>query len=161
MKQLIKYGDKHFRLLNIHLKKYKQNAKPKNLHLLRVELKKIKTLFDLLAFNSKQFNMLSYKPLKHIFREAGYIREWDVLHRLFKDYGLEKLEKQIIPKPEDREQAIAEFHHKTGGHIKTVKQSHKKISKYVAGVNKERFEKIHFANRRAIKQKAIPKVQAG
>lgn len=157
MKQLIKYGDKRFRLLKVHINKYRQNARSKSLHLIHVELKKIKALLDLLAFNSKQFNALNYKPLKHIFREAGHIRECDVLHRLFKDYELEEPEKQIIPKPRNRKQAIAEFHHKAGRHIKTVKESHNKARKYIAIVSIEGLRKYISQTEEQLNKRLFPK----
>ena len=127
---------------------------------MRVELKKIKALFDPLAFSSKQFNSsLAYKPLKHIFKEAGHIREWDVLRQLFKDYELERFEKQIIPKPEDRKQAMAEFHHKADRHIKEAKQSHKKTRKYVAGINKQNFGKYISKTEEQLNKKLFQKLR--
>jgi len=142
MKQLIKYGNKRFTLLNAGLKKYEQHAKPEHLHEVRVELKKIKTLVNLLVFNSKQFDIAAnYKPLKQIFKKAGLIRDSDVLHQLFKDHKLERFEKAVIPKTKEQKKTIAKFHKKTGQYKKTTKQIHKKIEKYFAHINSEDLKK--------------------
>jgi CHAD domain-containing protein len=136
MRKLIKYGNKRFTCLNTGLKKYKQYTKPEQLHEIRVELKKIKTLFNFLASGSKQFNAATvYKPLKQLFKKAGIIRESDVLHQLFKDYKLERFEKAIILKTKGQKKVIAKFHKKTTQYIKTTKQIHKKFERYFTHTN--------------------------
>ena len=113
IKQLHKYGNKRFIFLNARLKKYNRHAKPEQLHKVRVELKKIRTLFNFLGFGSKKFNAYkNYKPLKHIFKKAGRIRDADVLHQLFKEYKFTKIEKAVIPKAKDQKKLIAKFHKK-------------------------------------------------
>jgi len=136
MKQLIKYGNKRFTLLNAGLKKYKQHTKPEHLHEVRVELKKIKTLFNFLTSDLKQFNAATaYKPLKQIFKKAGVIRESHVLQKLFKDYKLESFEKAVIPKTKEQKKTIVHFQKKTAQYIKIANPSHKKIEKYLAHTN--------------------------
>lgn len=133
IKQLQKYTHKRFTLLNAGLKKYKLHAKPEQLHEVRVELKKIKTLFNFLAFSSKKFNEhKNYKPLKHIFKKAGLIRDVDVLHQLFKDYELEQFEKAVLPKEKNQNKLIEKFHKKTRHYIKTSNQSTKQMENYLA-----------------------------
>src|SRR6185312_7211724 len=128
IKQLHKYGNKRFAFLNARLKKYKQHAKPEQLHQVRIEFKKIKTLFNFLAFSSKKFNApKNYKPLKHIFKKAGRIRDTDILHQLFKTYKLTKFEKALIPKPKRQKKTIEKFQSKIVQHIKTTKHAHKQM----------------------------------
>ena len=158
MKQLIKYGNKRFTLLNAGLKKYKQHAKPEHLHEVRVELKKIKTLVNLLLFNSKQFDIATYyKPLKQIFKQAGLIRDSDVLHQLFKDHKLERFEKAVIPKTKEQKKTIAKFHKKTGQYKKTTKQIHKKIEKYFAHINSEDLKKYILKTEQQLCEKLFQK----
>ncbi|HKC69805.1 MAG TPA: CHAD domain-containing protein, partial [Bacteroidia bacterium] len=138
MKHLNKYVNKRFSILKSNLKKYKNKPKPEQLHQVRVELKKVKTIFKLLACNSKQFSFSSsYKPLKHIFKKAGHIREWDVLHQLFEHYKLQEFEENIIPSPKERKSEITKFHKKTKQYILTVKQIHKKTKGFFKKVNKQ------------------------
>jgi len=159
VKRLVKYGNNRFRYLTIYLEKYKQDAKPEYLHQVRVELKKIKNLIDLLAFNSKQFTPpVVYEPLKNMFGEAGRIRESDVLHQLFKDYKLKKFEKEIIPEVRKKKnQLITAFHQKTKQYKKIVKQTGKKSEKYLAGVNRKILRKYILKAEHKLNKKMLSK----
>lgn len=142
MKRLIKYGNKRFGLLNTHLEKYKQNTNAEELHRVRIELKKIEILLDFLAFYSKKIDIVAtYKPLRNIFREAGRIRETDVLHQLVEDYKLKRFEKDIIPDKAKTGHSIIRFKRKTGQFEKAVSRSYQKIKKYFAKVHKKDLKK--------------------
>ena len=137
MKQLIIYGNERFAGLHRYLEKYRQDAKPEHLHMVRVELKKIKTFFELIAFCSNQFNATkSYKPLKLIFKKAGHIRESEILHKLFKQYKIKVLKKTLVRQNKAKKHTIAQFQKRTSHFIKIVKQSHKRAGAYLSTIKR-------------------------
>jgi CHAD domain-containing protein len=142
MSRILKYVNKRFREVHSCLKKYRHAAQPEDLHKIRTELKKIKTLFRLLAFRSKQFNApKAYKPLKDIFSKAGHIRALEVLHHLFCEYELEEFEKNNISGKKKREKEVSRFQKSTHRYIKQVKQSRKQLKKHLAEIDMYDLEK--------------------
>lgn len=115
MKQIKKYASVRFvKLLNL-LDRYDKTPTEEILHNIRVELKKIKSLFHLINFCSKKFNVSKeYSSLREIFREAGKIREMEVLNKLFLEYHMESVNEEI----------------KSGNHNLLVSNFRKNISKY-------------------------------
>ncbi len=89
MRELKKYTDKQFITLLEQLSLYELNADEEVLHRIRVALKKIKTIFHIISFCSKNFDAhKEFSPLKKIFKDAGNIREIDVTEKLLKEYNI-------------------------------------------------------------------------
>lgn len=96
MKLIKKYASDRFdKLINL-LDRYDKTPTEEILHNIRVELKKIKALFHLINFCSKKFNVSKeYRSLREIFREAGKIREMEVLNKLFLEYQIKPVNEEI------------------------------------------------------------------
>lgn len=89
MKVLTKYIDNRVRALNVILEKPRSRYTPGTFHQLRVEIKKLNAVFDLLKYCSKDFNRKkTIKPFKLIFRQAGKVRELQLEETLLKKYQI-------------------------------------------------------------------------
>lgn len=76
MKVISKYFKKRKEAINRLLKRPRRSYTSETFHDLRVEIKKLDALLDLINFNSKNFNRTEiYKPFKLIFDQAGKVRE--------------------------------------------------------------------------------------
>ena len=76
MKALETYFKNQKKALNLILKKAPGSYTVETFHELRVEIKRLKALFELIAFCSKKFkSRKTFKPFRIIFKEAGEIRE--------------------------------------------------------------------------------------
>lgn len=76
MKTIDTYFKKRKRALNLILQKPPEEYTVETFHELRVEIKKVKALFELIASYSKKFKFQkTFKPFKVIFRAAGKVRE--------------------------------------------------------------------------------------
>ena len=76
MKTIDTYFKKRKRALNLILQKPPEEYTAETFHELRVEIKKVKALFELIAAFSKKFKFQkTFKPFKIIFRAAGKVRE--------------------------------------------------------------------------------------
>lgn len=70
-------------LLKVPKKKYTLNT----FHKLRIEIKKLNSLFDLIHFCSNDFKRkTTYKPFKSIFRQAGKVRELQIEDAMLQKY---------------------------------------------------------------------------
>jgi CHAD domain-containing protein len=87
MKALKKYLKKRRVAINFLLEKPAQSYSPSTFHKLRIEIKKLDALFELLDFCSKNFKRRkNFKPFKLIFRQAGKVRELQVEEAMLKKY---------------------------------------------------------------------------
>lgn len=79
MKALKTYFSKRKSAINLILEKSPKSYIPETFHSLRVEIKKMNALFDLLNYCSKKFKRKkNYSPFKLIFKQAGRIRELQI-----------------------------------------------------------------------------------
>lgn len=79
MKALKTYFSKRKSAINLILEKSPKSYIPGTFHSLRVEIKKMNALFDLLNYCSKKFKRKkNYSPFKLIFKQAGKIRELQI-----------------------------------------------------------------------------------
>nr|WP_315233672.1 CHAD domain-containing protein [uncultured Flavobacterium sp.] len=83
MKALKTYFSKRKSAINLILEKSPKSYIPETFHSLRVEIKKMNALFDLLNYCSKKFKRKkNYYSFKLIFKQAGRIRELQIEHSL-------------------------------------------------------------------------------
>lgn len=76
MKALETYFKKRKKALNLILEKAPDCYTVETFHELRVEIKRLKALFELIAFCSKKFKLQkTFTPFRIIFKKAGEIRE--------------------------------------------------------------------------------------
>lgn len=87
MKTLKKYLRKREAAINLILEKPRDEYSISTFHRLRVEIKKLKALFDVVDFCSKEFNRKKIaKPFSEIFRQAGKVRELQLEEIMLKKY---------------------------------------------------------------------------
>lgn len=85
MKTLKKYLNSRKVNIDFLLGKPKRSYTAGTFHKLRVELKKLKALLDLVNYRSKDFKRSStYKPFKKVFRQAGKVRELQIQEAMLK-----------------------------------------------------------------------------
>lgn len=130
-----KYARKRFELLIRHLKKYGQSRDLELLHEMRLEIKKIKALLNLTEFSVKGFNgHKHFKPIRTIFREAGKIREPEVLYQLLLRYGIDDVGNSLKRESEEGTAQSMRLQLEIAGFIKTVKLSEKVLAKVISKV---------------------------
>lgn len=87
MKALKTYFKTRKKALLSLLEKPRKKYTPETFHQLRVEIKKLNALFDLIESSSKKFRRKkSIKPFKTIFRQAGKVRDLQIEDVIFKKY---------------------------------------------------------------------------
>lgn len=87
MKALKTYFKTRKKALLSQLGKPKKKYTPETFHQLRVEIKKLNALFDLIDSSSKKFRRKKMiKPFKIIFRQAGKVRDLQIEEATFKKY---------------------------------------------------------------------------
>lgn len=87
MKRLKKYFKNREDAIDILLGKPRSYYTPETFHKLRVEIKKLKALFELLNYCGEEFRQKNiFTPFKLIFRQAGKIRELQVEDLMLKKY---------------------------------------------------------------------------
>lgn len=140
MKQLNKYASVRFgKMLNL-LDRYDKTPTEEILHNVRVELKKIKALFNLINFCSKKFNVSKeYLSLREIFREAGKIREIEVMNKLFLEYQIKHISEEI--KTVKHNLLISNFRKNISRYKKMIAAIKSNIAKHLEKVNSDCFKK--------------------
>jgi hypothetical protein len=142
VKQLKSYSKKRFKNLKQDLKSYGRLQDPDVLHRIRVEIKKIKVLINLIDFSVKKFKgHQHFVPLRTIFRKAGEIRQPEVLYKLLLLYQIENVTDTQIPKSKVMDRLSAAFQKKASASIETVNEQEKKIKKQYNKVSKTEAEK--------------------
>ena len=111
-----------------------------SLHVIRVEIKKIKAVLGVIHFSNKKFdNHKQFVPLRNIFRKAGAIREPELLLKIlmrFEIHGPEPVELSKGPA------LIAEFKTDIPFFLEVLNKSSKKVLPAADQVSKRVFEKF-------------------
>jgi CHAD domain-containing protein len=147
VKQLKSYAKKRFKNLKQDLKSYGHLQDTEALHRIRVEIKKIKVLINLINFSVKKFKgHQHFVPLRTIFRKAGEIRQPEVLYKLLLLYQIENVSDAQIPKSKVMDRLSAAFQKNTSTYIETVNEQEKKIEKQYSKVSK--VEAVNYLKKR-------------
>ena len=109
MKRLVKYFNKRSAAIDSILRKPPHKYTPEIFHELRVEIKKLNALFDLINFCAKDFKRKkSFEPFKLLFQQAGKIRalqvEEEMLHKYLADESPSNYRNNIIERRVKEEQ---------------------------------------------------------
>jgi CHAD domain-containing protein len=137
VKQLKSYAKKQFKNLKRDLKSYRRVQDPEVLHSIRVEIKKIKVLINLINFSVKKFKAHQhFVPLRTIFRKAGEIRQPEVLYKLLLRYQIENVSDTQIPNSKAMDRLSKAFQKKVSTHIEVVSEQEKKIKKQYSKISK-------------------------
>lgn len=87
MNALKKYFKHRKNAITEILKKISSSYTSRNFHQLRVEIKKIDALFELINYCSKKFHRKeNFSPYKIVFRQAGKVRELHMVNTMLKKY---------------------------------------------------------------------------
>lgn len=94
------------RLLSISPDEYSRET----YHQLRVEIKKLSALLDLVKFCDKNFDQKKYfKPFEKIFRQSGKVREFQLEESMLKKYGQYSIENYLYKVKKDIKKAKNDF----------------------------------------------------
>lgn len=110
MKILQKYYAQHHskiaQLLSLKPRKYT----PENFHKLRVDLKKLNALFEIINYCSRDFKRKkSFKPYKKLFKQAGAVRELQLEENLLKLHDTRNTLKKFREKLSQRREVEQEI----------------------------------------------------
>lgn len=137
MKKLVAYGKERFRLLKRALTSYPSSRDPELLHKARVEIKRIKTLLNLIQFGSKKFDAHQYYiPFRAIFRECFAIREPQVMEQLINSTKHQQPSKTAI-----RGSAINLFVDHIPQHLVAIRKSRGRIVRELTKVSARDFRR--------------------
>jgi CHAD domain-containing protein len=123
------------------LEKPRKKYTPATFHELRVEIKKLNALFDLIDSSSKEFRRKKMiKPFKIIFRQAGKIRDLQIEEAIFEKYmqdGLLKEYRVKLSKLQLKEEKLfySLIKDKT---IKDLKNKYKKTTAFISQIDNEK-----------------------
>lgn len=138
MKQLKVYANKQFKNLQADLESYRHLQDPEVLHKIRIEIKKIKGVLNLINYGVKKFKgHQHFIPLRTIFRKAGDIRQPEVFYKLLLQYQVDGVNDGQIPKSKKLDTLSAAFQKEVPLFIESVKEQKKKIKKYFDQVAKD------------------------
>lgn len=154
MERLPGYCHSRFKSLHKQLEKCKVVLYPQTLHQIRIELKRIKTVYRLLDFYIPRFKYSKeYKPLRKIFRQAGYIRNTDILHQLHIKYKIKKQEKNMLEMIRKENKQIAEFRQNVAEYIKIIEKQEVRTKKYSKELNSRELRDYYVRKDNALHRK--------
>ena len=155
MKELVTYFKTRESALNLILEKAPDSYTVETFHELRVEIKKLKALFELIAFCSKKFKSReTFKPFRTIFKEAGKIRELQLEQtileeqpnfHLLKKYP-NRLKKQEIKKTKNF------FSIANQRLIKKLKGKYRKIIRVITKIGEKKVNRYRNKTRKEIRK---------
>ncbi len=140
MKALKKYLKKRKSAITVLLEKQPEFFTSDTFHTLRLEIKKLNALFDLVAFCSKGFQQKkTLKPFKLIFRQAGKIREIQVEEALLEAHFSPDF---VIQHRNDLEKTLTEefnnfFLISNPSFVQKLQKKYSKINAALAKTNKK------------------------
>ena len=152
---LKKYFNKRKKAINLLLKKPHHSFTPDTFHKLRVEIKKLVALCDIINACSKDFKKSkTLEPIKLIFDQAGKVRELYIEEKIIKKYfipPLLKLYRQSLKEVRLKEQAdfFSTIDKKIMEELKTM---NREIVSYIDQLNKKEVYQYMKQERQEIKK---------
>ena len=143
MKALKTYFKTRKKALLSLLEKPRKKYTPETFHQLRVEIKKLNALFDLIDSSSKKFRQKKMiRPFKTIFRQAGKVRDLQVEEAFFRKHIQDdqlvnyraKLKKQEAKK---KERFFSLVNNQT---IKRLKKKHNEVAPFLSKTNRKKVD---------------------
>jgi CHAD domain-containing protein len=155
MKALRTYFKIRKSAVNLILEKSPKSYTPETFHTLRVEIKKMNALFDLLNYCSKKFKHKKiYKPFRLIFKQAGKIRELQIEEYLLAEQPnshLLQAYRNRLQKLETKE-LLRFFSIVNKSFVRKLKKKYRKIIPMLAKTSKKKMNRYMDEKRRAIKK---------
>lgn len=155
MKALETYFKNQKKALNLILEKAPDSYTVDTFHELRVEIKRLKALFELIAFCSKKFkSRKTFIPFRIIFKQAGKIRELQLEQTILEeqsDFHLLKKYPIHLKKQETKE--IKNFFSIANKRlIKKLKGKYRKIIRLLTQISKKKVNRYRNKTRKEIKK---------
>ncbi len=136
MKSLETYLHSRFKKLEGSLQECNKALTPDLLHEVRVEIKKIKSLYHLLEWGDDGFNYSKeFKDFREIFSKAGLIRDADVLQQLYEKYSISYNEKNLLKRVRKENKRIAAFRNQSLRYLKDVRKQETKAVKRIKRIS--------------------------
>jgi CHAD domain-containing protein len=160
VKALKNYLDKRFGRLKDQLKGYHHLHDRDTLHNIRTEIKKIKTIINLIHFSHPKFKRhANFIPFRSIFRKAGEIRESEVLYQLLLSYEIDGVADEYIPKSIEADQLSIAFQKKVPEFVDIVKERKNKLLKNYKDVSTDSLRDYVKKCKRQLKPLLFPTLQ--
>ena len=142
-KKGINHLSKNWKKIKTHLKAFSASGNQDELHRLRVQIKKASAMLIFFERTSGKHKLLKdFKPVKKLFKKAGYIRDAHINLQLSKQYTLkndlvETGRQQII------EAGTINFHHNRRKYLKIIKNTYKRVKKKLPPISNKSIEKYY------------------
>ena len=140
MKRFEKFVYQQFMSLIRHLKKWRLSEEAETLHRIRIDIKKIKAALAVINDNKKEFiSNKGLKTLRIIFRNAGVIRDSDVITRLLQQHHIEVSCYELIPG--DTKESIKTLNSELPQYIRKLKSLRNKLKDNLKRIHRDDLEK--------------------
>ncbi|HEY5749823.1 MAG TPA: CHAD domain-containing protein [Chryseolinea sp.] len=157
MKRFNKFARKQFQALKVHLEAYGGNPDPEVVHEIRVDIKKIKAILQVIAGCSrKRFKAhQQFIPFRAVFRNADAIRKSEVFNALLSNYAGEK-----IDLPQTNGQELKDFESKVPCFVHDIDEQTKKIKAFLGKVHKKDLRRHLKHLQKEIRAKLYPRLSS-
>lgn len=117
------YRHSCFKMLTNQLEKCKHSNDPEIIHEIRISLKKIKSLFNLIEYNFPTFNAINeYKTFKKIFKKTGFMRDFEITNQILNQYKRKIFNKNEGANNHREKKNNLVFRNKISQYKKTIKK---------------------------------------
>ena len=135
------------------LNSFQKTQDQETLHRIRVEIKKIKAVLQLMHFNDKKLDeRKEFLPFRKIFRACGKIREPYVSYSLAVKFGGKPL-----PQAPDCSELIQEFRKDIPKYVRSVKEQKKHILKKAGDIQSLKYKKYLEKKETELEKMLVPK----
>jgi CHAD domain-containing protein len=159
-KPLKKYLDKRFKKLTESVAGFHHLHDGDALHRIRIEIKKLKTIINLIHFSYPTFKgHANFIPLRLIFRKAGEIRESEVLYQLLLAYEIDGVADEYIPTSNEADQLSMAFQKSVPQFLKMINKCKKRLVKSCKKVSADSYRDYLKKCKRLLKPLLFPALQ--
>jgi CHAD domain-containing protein len=154
MKRLEKFTHSHVRSLIRHLENFSRSRVPETIHKIRVDIKKIKSIIQVLgACTTSYHQKKDFRPFRKIFRLTGDIRDTDVLNQMASEHQVKGLQGDRLLSSESfvtrLETQIPDF-------VKRVKRKGNKLESVSGEVDRRDFSRYLQGKKKQVKSELFP-----
>jgi CHAD domain-containing protein len=137
------YFDEQWEGMTTHLKAFIGTSDQEELHLFRVQVKKIRAMLTLLDFASPKHQLSrGFKPIKKIFKHCGIIRNAHINLQLGARYNL--YNEQFINSQQDIiENGLLEFKMQSEKYLKVVKSSYNDLRSGIRHIDNDSINEFY------------------
>jgi CHAD domain-containing protein len=156
VKRLEEHTRSEIKSLINHLRVYGRLGKPIALHKIRVDIKKIKAIHAAINACVKGFKVhKNFTPFRNIFRQAGAIREPEVLARMLKRYKVDETVDELMQG--SSRGSAATFKSDVPRFINEVKKNTKKLVAFSKRVHHDDFSSYLANKKKEVKSQLYPR----